>query len=260
MGFKRMFFDIETSYMEVSKVWRCGEQYIRPDQIRKHAAIICICWKFQGSNKIHSLKWDKGNDKEMILKFVDIMNDCDEVVGHNGDNFDIKWIRTRALFHGIMSMPEIKSIDTLKISRSKLKLPSNKLDEIAKFFGIGKKLEHRGMPMWEDIIERNSRKAMKEMVDYCKMDVEVLANVYLLLEGYSKPKTNIASFAGGDKADCNYCASENNKVVTRRVSAAGVVRVQLQCKDCHKFYTVSLKALNDRDAKRLAKKNRFGRQ
>ena len=245
MGFKRLFFDIETSYMEVSKIWRCGEQYIRPDQIRKHSAIICICWKFEGSEKIHSLRWDKGCDKKMIHKFVDIINDCDEVIGHNGDNFDIKWIRTRALFHGIMSMPEIKSIDTLKISRSKLKLPSNKLDEIAKFFGIGKKLEHRGMPMWEDIIERNCRKSMKEMVDYCKVDVEVLASVFKLLEGYSKPKTNMGAFAGGDKADCHFCASENNIMSNRRVSAAGITRVTMQCNDCHKYYTISLKAFND---------------
>jgi len=245
MGFKRMFFDIEISYMEVSKVWRCGEQYIRPDQIRKHSAIICICWKFEGSEKIHSLRWDRGCDKKLILKFVDIMNDCDEVIGHNGDNFDIKWIRTRALYHGIMSMPDIKSIDTLKISRSKLKLPSNKLDEIAKFFGIGKKLEHRGMPMWEDIIERNCRKAMKEMVDYCKMDVEVLANVFKLLEGYSNPKTNMGAFAGGDRADCHYCASENTIFHGRRISAAGIVRCTMKCKDCNRYYTVSLKAYND---------------
>jgi len=240
-----MFFDIETSYLEISKVWRIGEQYIRADQIRKHSAIICVCWKFQGSDKIHSLKWDKGCDKELIHKFVDIMNDCDQICGHNGDNFDIKWINTRALYHGIKSMPEITSIDTLKISRSKLKLPSNKLDEIAKYFGLGKKIEHRGMPMWEDIIERNSRTAMKEMVDYCKMDVKLLEDVYLLLEGFSKPKTHIGVLSGESKCSCPYCASNNFIFKDRITLSTGGLKIQLRCRDCYKYYRVPLKVYND---------------
>lgn len=259
MSFKRLFFDIETSYMEVTKIFRIGEQYIRPDQIKKHSAIICICWKFQGSDKIHSLKWDNGCDKEMIHKFVDIMNDCDEVCGHNGDNFDIKWIRTRALKHGIKSMPDIKSIDTLKISRNKLKLPSNKLDEIAKYFGLGKKIEHRGMPMWEEVIEHNSKKAMKEMVDYCKMDVELLEKIYLLLEGFTKPKTHVGVWVGNDKCSCPNCGADNYIVNKTRYSANGSESKGLKCNDCHKYYSVSLKVYNDnqqekRDEERRKKK------
>lgn len=256
MGFKRMFFDIETSYMEVTKIFRIGEQYIRPDQIKKHSAIICICWKFQGSDKIHSLKWDNGSDKAMILKFVEVMNDCDEVCGHNGDNFDIKWIRTRALYHGITSMPEIKSIDTLKISRNKLKLPSNKLDEIAKYFGLGKKIEHRGMPMWEEVIEDNSRKAMKEMVEYCKMDVELLEKIYLLLEGFAKPKTHMAVSENkyGDRCDCPYCASERTHLNRRIVKASGTTYISMKCFECGKYFGVTNMAYKNRLESQKVKK------
>ena len=257
MGLKRMFFDIETSYMEVTKIFRIGEQYIRADQIKKHSAIICVCWKFEGSEKIHSLKWDKGCDKDLIYKFVDIMNDCDEVVGHNGDNFDIKWIRTRALKHGIISMPDIKSIDTLKISRSKLKLPSNKLDEIAKYFGLGKKIEHRGMPMWEEVIEDNSRKAMKEMVDYCKMDVELLEKIFLLLEGFAKPKTHAGMFMGADNCSCPYCGSEKTHYKQSRVSSNGTIKCQMKCYECDKYFMVSLKAYNTRTKNKKSRRGRI---
>tara|TARA_R110000868_G_scaffold409979_1_gene696767 strand:+ start:1068 stop:1856 length:789 start_codon:yes stop_codon:yes gene_type:complete len=237
--FRRMFFDIETSYMEITKVFRLGEQYIRPEQIRKHSAIICICWKFEGEEKIHSLQWEKGCDKKLIKEFVDIVNSCDEVIAHNGDGFDIKWIRTRGLFHGITTMPDIKSIDTLKVSRSKFKLPSNKLDEIAKYFNIGKKLEHRGMPMWEDVIERNCKKSMKEMIAYCKMDVEVLEKVYHKFFGYITPKTHLAVFLGGEKWDCPHCASERTMISTTKFSKVGTVWTQMKCNACKRFFSVS---------------------
>lgn len=249
MGFKRIFFDIETSYCEG---WFWNPAYntnISYDQVLKQSAIICICYKVEGSPKIHHLTWDKGDDKEMMGRFYEIINDADEVVAHNGDRFDIKWIRTRFLMAGFSSMPEIKSIDTLKISRSKFKFPSNRLDAIGKYLGIGGKIETGGIELWHDVIQRNSKKAMSKMVEYCKRDVELLEKVFLKLEGYSKPKTHIGRFMAGDKCDCQYCGSERTVFSRQRVSAAGVVSIAMQCKECYKYFSVSLKAYNQRRSK-----------
>jgi len=173
MGFKRLFFDIETSYMIVKGIWQLkNNDYISPDNILQYPKIICICYKWQGSETTYYLKWDNGDDKAMCRAFFDVLMEADEVVGHNGDNFDLKWVRTRFLAHGIKSCPEIKSIDTLKIARQKLKLHSNKLDEIGHYYGLGRKVKNKGMEMWDDIILRKSKKAMNEMIDYCIGDVK----------------------------------------------------------------------------------------
>lgn len=243
-----MFFDIETSYC-IGWFWNPAfNTNISYDQIIKDSAIICICWKWQGSNKVNHLKWNMGDDKEMINKFLNEINEADEVVGHNGDKFDLKWFRTRCLIHGHKSIPEIKSIDTLKISRSKFKFPSNRLDAIGKYLGFGGKKETGGIQLWHDIIQNNSKKAMNNMIDYCKRDVELLEKVFLKLEGYSKHKTHIGVYAGKDKCSCPYCGEKNFRVKDRRITADGMIKMILQCDICLKYFNVPIKVYNDRKA------------
>jgi len=246
MSHKRLFFDIETSYAE-GWFWRPAfKTNITYDQVLKESKIICICYKWEGSDKMYSLKWDKGNDRDLIRKFTEILLDADEVVGHNSDKFDLKWIRTRCLVHGTKSLPEFKSIDTLKISRGKFNFPSNRLDAIGKYLGFGGKKDTGGIQLWHDIIQKNSARAMKEMVDYCKRDVELLEKVYLKLEGYAKPKTHIGLQAGNDSCSCPKCGSEKTYMVQRRITAQGRVHVQMLCKDCDKYFMTSLRAYTTR--------------
>ena len=157
--FRRLFFDIETSPNVVFS-WNVGyDVRIDYQNILKERAIICICYKFEGESKVHHLTWNKGDDKKMLQKFASIISTADEVVGHNSDKFDIKWVRTRCLYHGISMTHDIKSIDTLKSSRGKFRFNSNKLDYIGKYLGVGKKMETGGFDLWKDIILKNCRKS-----------------------------------------------------------------------------------------------------
>ncbi len=99
---KRLFYDIETSF-NVGVFWRTGYNLtINPGDIIHERAIICICYKWEGEEEIHSLTWSKSqSDKKMIEQFVKLIAQADQIVAHNGDKFDLKWIRTRALMHGI---------------------------------------------------------------------------------------------------------------------------------------------------------------
>ena len=251
MPFKRLYFDIETSYC-TGWFWRPSfKTSISYDQVLKESAIICICYKWQGSDKVYHLTWDKGCDKSMMDKFYSVIEQADEVVTHNGDNFDIKWIRTRFLLHGYKSMPDLKSIDTLKISRQKFRFDSNRLDAIGKILGFGGKKDTGGIQLWHDIIQKNSKKAMMDMVAYCKRDVELLEKVFLKLEGFAKPKTHLGVFSGGDKADCPYCAGTHLYLKDRTVGVSGNIKCRMQCNGCNKSYTIPLKVYNDWNIKRM---------
>lgn len=244
--FKRVFFDIETSYM-TGWFWRPSfKTSITYDQVLNDSAIICICYKYEGSPKIYHLKWDKGCDKEMIKKFVEVINDSDEVVGHNSDRFDLKWIRTRCLIHGHKSLPEFKSIDTLKISRQKFNFPSNRLDAIGKYLGFGGKKDTGGIQLWHDIIQSNSSKAMTKMIEYCKRDVELLEKVYLKMEGYAKPKTHIGRYMDNDSCSCPKCGCERTHLNKRIILASGSVLANMRCKSCKKYFSVSINIYNKR--------------
>ena len=114
--FRRLFFDIETSYNVVS-TWRVGYDInITHDNIIKERAIICICYKWASEKKVHSLQWNKGNDKQMLIDFIKILNSADEIVGQNSDRFDMKWVRTRCLYHGILMFPSYQTVDTMKLA------------------------------------------------------------------------------------------------------------------------------------------------
>ena len=239
MSQKRLFFDIETS-PNIGLFWTAGYKLnISHDSIIKERAIICICYKWADDDKVYSLTWDKDQcDKKMLESFIKVANEADELVGHNGDRFDLAWIRTRCLFHRIPVFPNYTTIDTLKSARSKFKFNSNKLDYIAKFLGIGQKI-HTGYDLWKKIVLDKDKDALEEMVTYCKGDVTLLEKVYAEMVNYLPSKTHYGVIAGGGKASCPECGSQEMKFSKRRISALGTHRIQLQCTDCGKYHTVS---------------------
>jgi len=237
LKFNRMFWDIETS-QAVLKSWRSGYKLnIGADRIVKHAAIICICWKWEGKDKVYSLTWKDGCDKELLEKFIVELNKADEAIAHNGDKFDLKWVTGRCVYHMIEAFPEYKTVDTLKLAR-RHKFPSNKLDELGQYLGIGEKVKHRGIAMWDEC-EAGSKKALKEMVDYCKGDIVLLEKFYQRISMYSKPTTHIGSYKLRDKFDCAHCGSENVVSYSNKFSAAGTRKKQMRCNDCKRYYTVA---------------------
>ena len=142
---KRLFFDIETSPC-IGWFWRPSYRTrLSYNNVIEDAKIICVSYKWQDKNKVHTLDWGtKKDDKKLIHEFVKIMNKANEIIGHNGDRFDIPWIRTRALYHGIHNVPRWQTLDTLKSVRSNLKLPSNRLDAIGRYFDLGEKIKLYG--------------------------------------------------------------------------------------------------------------------
>jgi uncharacterized protein YprB with RNaseH-like and TPR domain len=236
---KKLFFDIETS-PNIGLFWTAGyKQNISPESIIKERAIICIAYKWAGDSKTHAITWDNSqNDKALLEKFIQVANEADELIGHNGDRFDLPWIRTRCLYHRVPAFPNYTTLDTLKNARSKFKFNSNKLDYIAKFLGIGAKV-HTGYDLWKNIVLNNDKKALKEMVEYCKNDVVILENVYNEMSPYIPAKTHHGVLMGGENYSCPECGSDDMKFSKKRMSAAGTPRIQLQCQSCGKYHTVS---------------------
>lgn len=184
---KRIFFDIETSPNVVFS-WRIGNKVnLSHDNIIEERAIICISYKWEGEDKVYSLKWNKGDDEEMLQKFSKIIDSADEVVGQNSDRFDIKWLRTRCIFHGIPISVKFNSIDTLKMAKAGFNFNSNKLDYMGQYLGVGHKIS-TGYDLWKRICLHNDNEALKEMITYCEQDVRLLEEVYNKLKSYCPTK------------------------------------------------------------------------
>src|SRR5437868_14709279 len=89
-------------------------------------------------------KRDRTDDRALVKDLWKMMNEADIIVAHNGNSFDIKYANTRFIVHRLDPPAPYKSADTLKIARQVARFPSNKLDELARTFGIDRKLPTTG--------------------------------------------------------------------------------------------------------------------
>ena len=236
---KRLFFDIETT-PNIVYSWRIGYKInIDFHNIIEERKIICISWKFEGDEKVSNLTWDKNHcDKQMLIDFMKIMNQADEVIGHNGDRYDIRWIRTRCAYHRIPAFPNYRSLDTLKKAKARFNFNSNRLDYIAKFLGVGAKVKHDGFDMWKAVMV-GDKQALKDMVTYCDGDIVVLEDVFLTLQPYIQHNTHVGTHVGGSKCDCPNCASDNVYLHKNNFTAMGTIKRQMKCNDCGYDYETS---------------------
>ena len=234
---KRLYFDIETS-PNIGLFWSAGyKQKIDYSNIIKERSIICICYKWEDEKQVHSLSWDKNqSDKKLLQDFIKVANQADELVGHNGDKFDLPWVRTRCLYHRIELFPKYVTIDTLKLSRRQFRFNSNRLDYIASFLGIGKKIK-TDFNLWKDIVLNKCEKSMAKMIDYCKQDVKLLEQVHKELRLHDTPKTHYGVVLSNDKRLCPECASNNVIISKTRITAGGTKQIQYKCNDCGKYHS-----------------------
>lgn len=234
---RRLFFDVEVS-PNVGLFWQSGyKQKIDYQNIIKERAIICICYKWEEEKEVYFLTWDRKQcDKKLIAKFIEVANQADELVGHNGDRFDLPWIRGRCAHHGLEMFPDYATIDTLKLSRWKFRFNSNRLDYIASFLGIGNKIK-TDFNLWKDVVLGRSDKALGQMVKYCKKDVVLLEQVFNKLKLHMQPKMHYGVIFGEDRSSCPECGSDELTKVKSRTTQTGLKKIILKCNTCGRTHT-----------------------
>jgi hypothetical protein len=235
---RRLIYDLEVS-PNLALIWRAGYKInVNYDSIVKERAIIVIGWKWHGEKKRHVLTWDKNqDDKAMLLAFSKEMAQADEAVAYFGRSFDHPWLRTRALFHGLI-LPEVPTVDPLKWARSRFYFNSNKLDYVSKFLGAKGKIETR-YDLWKDITLDNCPKALDKMARYCSNDLVLLEFVHDRLRAMSPVSAHAGVAAHGEAWTCPRCGAAKIKQSKRCVTAKGTVQFQMQCKGCAGYYTIS---------------------
>lgn len=244
MSIRRLIYDLETS-PNVCLSWRIGYKInIDHDNLLKERAIICIGWKWEGEKKVHALTWDKRqDDRAMLAEFIKVASQADELIAHNGDGYDLPWLKTRCIHHGLPTLSNYKTVDTLQWAKRRFLFNSNRLDYIAKFLGMGGKLKTE-FGLWKSIVLENDKAALKRMVDYCKRDVVLLEQVWRKMADHCPVKTHAGVAAGRDKWTCPKCGSKHVKKNATKVTAAGTKNHQMQCHDCGRNYSISEAVFN----------------
>jgi DNA polymerase elongation subunit (family B) len=211
-------------------------------EVIEHEQILCVAYKFGdepvkviGQDDFKEYKKGVLNDKELVKFFAPILAKADVVSGHNSDQFDIKVFNTRLLAHGLEPIPIHKSFDTKKIARAMFHLPSNKLDDIADFLGIGRKLStHKSL--WFGC-EKGDEKSWKYMKNYCKIDVALQYEVLKKVLPFAKQSGDFI-FVNKDGITCpNPICLSTHMTKHKYKIVKGGKKIQYQCKSCGSYYT-----------------------
>lgn len=204
---KILHLDIETS-PNIGPHWGLWQQNIGYNMVIQHSRILCMAFKWHGKKGVEFLsEWEDGTEA-MLKRTHELLSEADAVVHYNGQRFDIPWINTEFLLHGLTPPDPFHQIDLLKVVKNRFKFVSNKLDFVADRLEIGTKVKHTGMQLWLDVMAY-CPKAQKLMKKYNIQDVALLEDAYNIILPWIKSHPNHALFKKTDAPVCPNCGSSH---------------------------------------------------
>jgi hypothetical protein len=142
IGANVLYIDVETSksvYYNYGA--RVPSKYLNIENLISEWYMMGWAASYVGSDKVFSQvllprEAKAGDDSDLVIRLHALMDAAEVIAGHNCDNFDLKRCNTRFKLNGLPSIVGKKTIDTLKLARSKYAFESNRLDYICQRLGI----------------------------------------------------------------------------------------------------------------------------
>lgn len=236
---KVLIWDVESSKMLVQTYSLKVKGYLHHQDIVRNWNLLGASWKWWGDSKCPAISVrpeDTTDDYEVVSYLHAVLTEADVLAGHNSDKFDLKKFNTRALFHGFSHIGPKVLIDTLKLSRANLDLPSHALGYINKFLGIRQKAES---PDWDKVMAGDVNE-LRKMRYYNKDDVLSTEELLNILIRYSKVDLNkispVRDVKGAAVHTCPSCQSPRLRTDKPIFNKKGKLSGHLfQCLDCQRW-------------------------
>lgn len=168
-------------------------------------------------------------EKRLLKDITERLLDADVWLGHYACYYDVPFLNTRLLYHGLPVVPaNFALIDTWKIARNRLKLRNNRLATISSFL---KTLDEKNAIKPEQWLRAlgGHRPSMDYIVEHNRRDVLVLEEVYNQLRPLvlDHPNKGLVDGRGG----CGVCGA--NKLQKRGFHLTRTRKYQrFQCRSC----------------------------
>lgn len=240
-GPKVLLLDIETAPM-TAFVWKMWKEYIGVNQIESDWYILCWAAKWLNEDIVYSdslvnykkqYKANPENDKKILESLWRLLDAADIVVTHNGNRFDIKKLNSRFLMNNMLPPSPYRSIDTYVIAKTVFSFSSNKLQYLAKFLGVGEKIDTGGFDLWSECIHGNLD-SWSKMIEYNENDIIILEGVYNKLKPWAKTYPNFSVYDETEENQCRICGSSNLKKNGFRYTNNGKYQA-FRCRNCGAF-------------------------
>ena len=206
-----LLLDIETAPVK-AYVWRLWKQNINIDQIISDWFMLTWAakWLLEEdimSQRLYPEEVLREDDSRIVETLWHLLNKADIVIAHNGKQFDIPKIKSRFLVHGFPPTTFYQQIDTKEVAAREFGFSSNKLDALARTFGLDRKID-TDFDLWVNCL-KGDPEALLYMEKYNRNDVTVLEEIYLILRPYIKNHPNYNLFIDSEKPVCPTCGHEH---------------------------------------------------
>lgn len=235
---KILVFDLETAATISMSFGRFNINLSQSNILVEGGWILCACYKWLGEDDTYFIgltpeEIEYQDDTNIVATLYSLFEQADAVVAHNAKKFDYKVLQTRSLFNGFGALPSVKVLDTLQMAKSKLKLPSNRLDSIGEYFGLGRKIDTGGITLWKEV-QSGDEEAMQKMIEYCKQDVKLLEEVYYKIAAVTNAGTgfNAGMSYNDGKEHCSVCGSDDLSHTGKYVTTTLSKFSEVQCNNC----------------------------
>lgn len=156
------------------------------------AVTFCVVIKIFGRNEIKVFKMDirprnmMESEKKMLKELVHFLRGLDGIVTYYGQGFDLPFLRTRMLAHGLTSyIRKMRHLDLYFTVRGKLLLSRNRLMNVIELIQTSDgTVPDKGRvepAKWMKVIYAGDESALQEVVDHCVEDVLALEAALLKL-------------------------------------------------------------------------------
>lgn len=203
---KILLYDIESA-PNLARTWGRWDQNVV--DIEKDWHLLCFAYKWAHLKEAHTVglpdfplyQEDPTDDREVAQALWTLFDEADVLVAHNGDQFDYKKSRARFIIHGFPPHSPVRNIDTKKLAKKFFGFDSNKLDELARQLGLGRKMETGGYELWRGCLKGDPA-AWKKMRLYNKQDVIVLENVWRTISSWTEGQPNRNIYEDNPQLTC----------------------------------------------------------
>lgn len=227
---KILVVDIETAPAELYG-WGMFNQNFGVSQVKAYPYILCVgAWWLGDRDVMMFSKWEHGTES-MLQSIADLITEADMIIGKNSERFDVPWLMTEFLKHGIKMPPPTTHLDLEKTARKNFRFLSNKLEFIVEYLGVGKKMDTGGFELWEKVMSGNEA-ARKKMLRYCARDVKITGKLYRKMRGFIP---NHPHMGFTPKKQCGACGSSHVHVSKWRRTKAMRIQ-QLHCQSCGSYF------------------------
>lgn len=202
--------------------------------------LLSFAYKWLGEDEVHVVsqrqfkrdyKRNRRDDRRVAQELWKLLDEADIVVAHNGARFDTKKSNARFAVHGLGRPSPYYVVDTLHVAKRSFNFGSNSLNDLAKFLGLGAKLQHTGFDLWLGCMA-GKNESWQTMEDYNVQDVALLEKLYLRFrdEGWIVNHPNLGTISGRPSG-CPACGS--SKLVQRGYRSTSAYRYpRYRCSDC----------------------------